>query len=156
MEHEIQMAVSDPVLPALFVIHEEMKKNNQKNQAIADAIVEASKKFNPKQFIFNSGDAASKFQRGITLRWSIVVGLAVLLTWGVAWYWSMRNDVEKARTIIIVSGNMGVLLQAAKKDESGDFFVDLTAAKGDSTQHFGEFRRLNAKTVRVYLGRGSR
>ena len=156
MEHEIQMAVSDPVLPALYVIHEEMKKNNQKNQAIASAILEASKKFNPKQFIFENGEAAAKFQRGITVRWSIIVGLAALLAWGAAWYWSMSNDVEKARTIIHVSRNMEVFLQAAKKDENGVFFVDLPAAKGDSTQHFVEYRRLNAKTVRVYLGKESR
>ena len=152
MEHEIQMAVSDPVLPALFVIHEEMKKNNQKNQAIADAILEASKKFNPKQFIFNSGDAASKFQRGITIRWSIIAGLAVLFALVAAWHWSMRNDVEKARTIIGVSRNMEVLLQTAKKDKNGAFYIDFTAARGDSIRHFTEYQKLNVKTVRVYLG----
>ena len=155
VEHGFDYPVNDPVLPALYAIHKDMQGNNQKNQAIADAILEASKKFNPKQFIFNSGDAASKFQRGITIRWSIMAGLVVLLAWAAAWHWSMSNDVDKARTIVGVSGNMGVLLQAAKKDESGDFFIDLTASKGDSTQHFVEYRRLNAKTVRVYLGRGS-
>ena|SRR5258706_1531076 len=156
VEHGFDYPVNDPVLPALYVIHKDMQRNNQKNQAIADAILEASKKFNPKQFIFNSSDAASKFQWGITIRWSIIAGLAVLLAWVAAWHWSMRNDVDKARTIIGVSGNIEVLLQAVKKDEIGDFFVDLTAAKGDSTQHFVKYRRLNAKTVRLYLGRESK
>src|SRR5258708_9109637 len=135
VEHGFDYPVNDPVLPALYVIHKDMQQNNQKNQAIADAILEASKKFNPKQFIFNSSDAASKFQRGITIRWSILTGLAVLLAWVAAWHWSMRNDVDKARTIIGVSGNMRVLLQAAKKDKSGVLFIDFTAARGDSIRH---------------------
>jgi hypothetical protein len=153
VEHGFDYPVNDPVLPALYVIHKDMQQNNQKNQAIADAILEASKKFNPKQFIFNSSDAASKFQRGITIRWSIIAGLAALIAWVAAWHWSMRNDVDKARTIIGVSGNVGVLLQAAKKDKSGAFFIDFTAARGDSIRHFTEYENLNGRTVRVYLGR---
>jgi len=153
VEHGFDYPVNDPVLPALYVIHKDMQRNSQKNQAIADAILEASKKFNPKQFIFNSSDAASKFQRGITIRWSIIAGLAALLAWVAAWHWSMRNDVHKARTIIGVSGNMGVLLQAAKKDKGGALFIDFTAARGDSIRQFTEYERLNGRTVRVYLGR---
>ena len=153
VEHGFDYPVNDPVLPALYVIHKDMQRNNQKNQAIADAILEASKKFNPKQFIFSSGDAASKFQRGITIRWSIIAGLAALLVWVAAWHWSMRNDVEKARTIISDSGNMGVLLRTAKKDKTGTFFIDFTASKRDSTRYFTEYQKLNAKTVRVYLGK---
>jgi len=153
VEHGFDYPVNDPVVPALYVIHKDMQRNNQKNQAIAEAILEASKKFNPKQIIFNSGNAASMFQRGITIRWSITAGLAVLLTWVATWYWSMRNDADKARTIISVSGNMGVLLQAAKKDNSGTFFIDFTASKGDSTRYFTEYQKLNVKTVRVYLGK---
>lgn len=153
VEHGFDYPVNDPVLPALYVIHKDMQQNNQKNQAIADAILEASKKFNPKQFIFNNSDAASKFQREITIRWSLIAGFVALLAWVAAWHWSMRNDVDKARTIISVSGNMGVLLQAVKKDNSGAFFIDFTAAKGDSIRYFTEYQELNAKTVRVYLGK---
>lgn len=153
VEHGFDYPVNDPVLPALYIIHKDMQRNNLKNQAIADAILEASKKFNPKQIIFSSGDAASKFQRGITIRWSIMVGLVVLLAWVAAGHWSMRNDVEKARTILGVSGNMEVLLHSAKKDKNGAFFIDFTSARGDSVRHFTEYEKLNGKTVRVYLGR---
>lgn len=156
MEHEIQIGVNDPVLPALYVIHEEMKKNTQKNQAIADAIRDASKKFNPKQFIFNNGDAAAEFQRGITRRWWIIGVILLLLIWGAALYWSKRNEVVEARTIINAARNLDVLLQAAKMAKSGEFYIDFTAPKGDSAQRFVEYKKLNSKTVRVYLGMKSK
>lgn len=153
VEHGIQLSVNDPVLPALYVIHKEMQLNNQKNQSIASVIQEASSKINPEQFIFHSGDAAWKFQQGVTLRWGIIGGLVVLLTWVAAWYWSMRNDIDKARTVIGVAGNMEELLKVAKADKSGNYFLDFTAATGDSIRHFTEYQKLNAKTVRVYLGK---
>ena len=153
VEYGIQLSVNDPVLPALYIIHKEMQLNNQKNQAIASVIQDASAKINPKQFIFHSGDAAYKFQQGITLRWSIIGGLVVLLAWVGGWYWSMRNEIDKARTVIGVAGKMSELLRAAKEDKSGTYFIDFTAAKGDSIRHFTEYQKLNAKTVRVYLGK---
>jgi hypothetical protein len=65
----------------------------------------------------------------------------------------MHNDVDKARAILSVAGNMGELLSSAKKDNRGTFFIDFNSAKGDSTRHFTEYRKLDANTVRVYLGR---
>lgn len=156
VEHGIELPVGDPVLPALYVIHKEMQKNNLENQAIASTIQEATRKFNPKQFIFNSAEAANKFQRGITIRWCLIGGLVVLFTWVAAWYWSVHKDVESARAIIQAAGNMGELLRTTRKDKSGVFFIDFTASKGDSTRHFTEYQKINSRTVRVYLGRESR
>ncbi len=156
VEHGIEFPVNDPVLPALYVIHKEMQLNNQQNQAIASAIREATSKINPKQFIFQSGEAARKFQSGVTLRWCFVGGLIMLLAYIGTWYWSMRKDVDKARTLIETAGNMSELLKAVRKDGNGTFFIDFTTSKGDSVRHFTEYQKLNAKTVRVYLGKESR
>lgn len=153
MEHEIQIGVSDPVLPALYVIHKEMKKSAQKNQAIADSIQEASKKFNPKQFIFNNGDAAEEFQRGITRRWGIVGLILLLFTWGADWYRSMSNEIVEAKNILDSSGNLRALLQSARMAKTGEFYIDFIAPKGDSARRFVEYKRVNSKTVRVYLGK---
>lgn len=82
--------------------------------------------------------------------------IAFLFTAVAIWYWSMATDVDSARNIIGSSGNMGELLKAMRKDKAGHYFIDLTAANGDSIQSFKEYRRLNATTVRVYMGKESR
>ena len=156
VEFGFQISPNDPVLPALYVIHNEMQLNNQRNAKIATLIQEAMSRINPKEFHFHTGEAASNFQRGITVRWSIIGFLVVSLAWVAAWFWSMHKDIDEAKTIVGVAGKMGVLLRAAKKDNKGTFFIDFTSAKGDSTRHFTEYQKLNAKTVRVYLGRESR
>jgi hypothetical protein len=155
-EFGFQISPNDPVLPALYVIHKEMQLNNQKNESIASLIQGALSRINPKEFHFHTGEAASKFQRGITFRWGIVGLLLVSIAWASAWFWSMRKELEKAQTIIGVAGNMEELFRAAKRDKDGAFFIEFTASKGDSTRHFTEYRKINAKTVRVYLGRESR
>ena len=65
----------------------------------------------------------------------------------------MVKDVDRARMIIEASGKANELLNFVEKDKSGYYFIDFTASKRDSIQSFREFRKLNAKTVRVYLGK---
>jgi ribosomal protein S6 len=72
------------------------------------------------------------------------------------WYWSLANNVDEAKTIIQTAGNMGELMKRVKKDNHGYYFIDFTAAKGDSIQRFKEFQKLDAKTVRIYLGKASK
>ena len=68
----------------------------------------------------------------------------------------MANDVDRARTIIGASDNISELLKRTRKNNDGSYFIDFIAAKGDSIQYFVEYERLSSKTVRVYLGRGTR
>jgi hypothetical protein len=154
-EYGFQFSPTDPVIPALYIIHKEMQLNSQSNKALALQVKEASSKINPKEFHFHCAGEAWKFQLAIAVKW-ILTGLIVLLFTAVAvWYWSMTKDIDKARTIIESSGEMGELLKAVTKDKAGYYFIDLTAAKGDSIRNFKEYRKLNPKTVRVYLGKES-
>jgi hypothetical protein len=144
---------SDATLPYLYAIHKEMELNNRTNKEIASLIQQALSKINPKEFKFYSGDAASKFQNGITLRWGIIGTLILLFFWIAAWHWSAVNDVHRAKVIIGATGKTAELLKCMKKDNEGFYYFDFSEAKGKSIQNFKEFERLDARTVRVYLGK---
>jgi hypothetical protein len=152
-EYGFHISPSDPIIPALYIIHKEMQLTTQSNRSLASLIKEASASINPKQYHFQYPGEAWKFQLGIALRWSLMGLSAALMAWVGIWYWSMVKDIEKARMIIEVSGPAGKLIKAMQKDESGYYFIDFTAPKGDTIQNFKEFRKLNPKTVRVYLGK---
>jgi len=151
-EYGFQFSPSDPVIPALFIIHKEMQLNNQNSNAIASQIREASSRINPKVFHFNSPGEAWKFQLGVAVKWLLSGVLALAFMGTGIWYWSMVNDVARAKAIIDASGQVGGFLSGAKKDQVG-YYVEFTAAKGDSIQPLTEFRKLDARTVRVYLGK---
>jgi hypothetical protein len=153
-EYGFQFSPSDPVIPALYIIHKEMQMNNQSNNALAAQIKEASLRISPRVFHFNSPGEAWKFQMGVAVKWLLSGALALAFIWIAAWYWSMVNDVGRAKTIIDSSGPVSGFLNGAKKDKVG-YYVEFTAAKGDSIQPFTEFRKLDARTVRVYLGKAS-
>ena len=155
-QYGFQYSPSDPAIPLLYIIHKEMQLNNQNNKAIASLVKEASSRINPKVFNFNSPGEAWKFQMGVAFKWILSGLLVLLLIWIAAWHWSMVNDVDRAKIIIEASGNAGELLKGVKKDDVGYYFIDFTAAKGDSIQPFKEFQKLDRKTVRVYLGKEPR
>ena len=154
-EHGIHFPPDDPVLPALYVIHKEMQLNNASNKAIASEVKGAAAKINPTVFNFNNGDAAYKFQVGIAVKYIMIGSLVLLFTVAGIWYWSMVNNVDQARSIIETSGIIGELMKRVKRDEEGFYVIDFTAAKGDSIQRFKEFLQLDAKTVRIVVGRES-
>jgi hypothetical protein len=155
-EYGFDFPPSDPVVPALYVIHKEMQFNNESNQAIASQVKEAASKINNTAFHFNSADAAFKFQLGIAVKW-MLIGILLLLFLVVSiWYWSLVNNVDEAKAIIQSAGNMGELIKRVKKDNEGYLFIDFIEAKGDSIQRFKEFEKLDAKTVRIYVGQESK
>lgn len=155
-EYGFQFSPNDPVIPALYVIHKEMQLNNQTNTTLAALIKETSSRINPKSFHFNSPGEAWNFQMGVVLKWTLSGSLALVLVAIAIWYWSMVNEVDRTKTIIETSGSVGELLEGVKKDKAGYYFIDFTAANGNSIQPFKEFQRLNKKTVRVYLGKERR
>ena len=155
-EYGFQFSPTDPVIPALYIIHKEMLLNIESNKALASQVKEASCRINPKEYHFHCAGEAWKFQLGIAFKW-LLIGLIVLLFTTVAvWYWGMVKDVDGARTIIGASGNMSELLKAVRKDKADQYFIDFTAAKGDSIRNFKEYQKLNANTVRIYLGKKPR
>lgn len=152
-EYGFHISPSDPIIPALYIIHKEMHHSIQSSKTLASLIKEASASINPTQYHFQYPGEAWKFQLGIALKWFLMGLIAVLLTSVGVWYWSMVKEIDKARMIIEASGPAGELVKAVQKDEDGYYFIDFTAPKGDSIRGFKEFRKLNVKTVRVYLGK---
>jgi hypothetical protein len=130
-----------------------MERNNQRNKEIASLIQEVSSKISPKEFNFYSGDAAERFQSGITRRWMFVGILSLILVWGAVMFLSMTNDLDRARIIIGSSRNVDELLKRVKKDDEGYYYFDFSAGNGNYIQNFKEFKKINTKTVRVYLGK---
>lgn len=155
-EYGIQFSPDDAIIPALYVIHKEMQLNNTTNKAIGAEVRDAAAKINPTVFQFNNGDAAYRFHVGIAVKYILIGSLVLLFTIAGIWYWSLVNKVDQAKTIIETSGNMGELVKRVKKHRDGYYFLDFTAAKADSIQHFREYQKLDAKTVRIYVGKESR
>ncbi len=155
-EYGFHFSPNDPVIPALYIIHKEMKLNTLNNKALSSQVKKAASQISPQVFHFNVAGEAWKFQIGSVFKW-IVSGLIVLLfTWLGVWCWSMASDVKKARSIIHGSDNVSELMKLAKQNNEGYYFIDFTIAKGDSIQHFKEYQKLNSQTVRVYLGKESK
>ncbi|CAN5389361.1 hypothetical protein BH10BAC4_BH10BAC4_07500 [soil metagenome] len=152
-EYGFHFSPDDPVIPALYIMHKEMQLNNQDNKAIASMITDASAKINPTVFHFISPGEAFRFQLGAALKWIIISVPILMLIWIGVWYWSMTSDVDKARVIIQATDKASELVKRARVDEQGHYFIDFTASSGDSVKHFREFRKLNTKTIRVYLGK---
>lgn len=152
-EYGFDIPLNDPVMPALYVIHKEMEQTNRSNKAIAAEVKDAASKINPTVFNFNNEDAAFKFQLGIAARWIMCGCIIALVTAIGAWHWSNVNKVEEADNIVQNSGKLGELLKLVKKDDDDFYFIDFTAAKTDSIVFLKEFRKMDAKTVRVYLAR---
>ncbi len=152
-EHGFNIPVNDPIIPALYTIHKEMQLNNESNKALASQVREAASRIKPTVINFNSESAAFKFQVGIAVKWILIGALVLIFIVIAIWQWSRVNDVDQARTIIQTSGNIGELMRRVKKDNEGYYFLDFTLAKGDSIQHFKEYRKLDAKTVRIYVGK---
>lgn len=152
-EYGFHFPPNDPVIPALYIMHKEMQLNNKNNNSIASLVKEASARINPKVFQFNSPGEAWKFQMGVTFRWVLGGFIVLILVWTGIWFWSNVNDVGRAKTIIAASGNLSELVKHLQKNDNGYYFIDFTAAKGDSVQSFKEYQKLSSKTVRVYLGK---
>jgi hypothetical protein len=84
----------------------------------------------------------------------MVFGLLLLMLGGlITWYWSMANDINQARAIVRSTTYVGELIGRTQKDKDGCYFIDFTAAKGDSIIFLKEFKKINPRTVRVYLGK---
>jgi hypothetical protein len=148
-----QFSANDPVLPAIFIIHKEMQQCHESNRIIAQRIAEASSRISPKVFHFNHGGEAWKFQLAIAFKWILCGGLILVAISIGIWYWSLSNDIDRARTIINTYDNLNQMAVRAEKNNKGSYFIDLSEARGDSVQHFHEYLRIDKKTIRVFLGR---
>jgi hypothetical protein len=152
-EYGFDIPLNDPVMPALYIIHKEMELTNQSNKAIASEVKRAASKINPTVFNFNNEDAAFKFQMGIGVKW-FLYGCVIAVIAGIgAWHWSNVNKVEEAENIVQNSGKLGEMLRLVKRDNEGFYIIDFTAAKADSVEFLKEFRKMDEKTVRIYLAR---
>ena len=151
-EYGFQFSTHDPVVPALFTIHKEVETLRQSNGELTSRVEAATANVSPVAFHFHYKGEAWKFQMGITIKW-ISFGLLIALFSTIAvWYWSMQLDVTHLR---LMNETFPITAELNKRvmKQDGFYFIDFTAAKGDSVQSFTEFRKLKPNTVRVYLGR---
>lgn len=152
-EYGIFISPDDPVIPALYIIYRHTQSTHDNNKLLASQIREALSKSNPREFHFHHPGEAWKFQLAAAFKWAIG-GFAILIFISIgSWHWSKANDVKAAKAILQASGNMGILFQRVQKNNKGAFFIDFTAAAGDSIRHFMEYEKVNKKTIRIYLGK---
>lgn len=152
-EHGFEFSPTDPVLPAIYVMHKEMQLCIEANKLIAERVDKAAAKINPRAFHFNHAGEAWKFQLAIALKWILCGGLILVgISIGI-WRWSLYKDIDRARTIIHAYDNLSQLAAHTEKNGNGSYFIELSEDKGDSVQHFREYVRIDNKTIRVFLGK---
>lgn len=152
-KYGFHFTTTDPTTPIMFVIHKELQECLEANKALVGEVKNAASKINPEIFQFNTHGEARGFQVGRGLKW-LIISIPVLVFFVIAaWWYRMANDVHQASFIIDNSANIHELVKRVKKID--DFYViDFTAAQKDSITPYVEFRRVDTKTVRVYLGKG--
>ncbi|MBL0741068.1 hypothetical protein [Chryseolinea lacunae] len=151
-QYGFRFSENDPVLPALYIIHKEMQSNIETNQKIVSQIDQASSRISPKVFHFNCEGESWKFQLAIAVKWMIWTGLGMASVSLGIWYWSLRADINEARKIINAHDRISQLATRAKKDNLGNLVIDFTEAKGDSAKRFWEYRRVDKRTIRLFIG----
>jgi hypothetical protein len=68
------------------------------------------------------------------------------------WYWSIRNDIDRAKNIIDAHDRISQLAIRSKNDGKGHLIIDFTEAKGDSVKRFWEYSRIDKRTIRIVIG----
>jgi len=151
-KYGFHFTTTDPTSPIIYVIHKELEACLDSNKAIVEEVKNASSKINPQVFEFKAQGEAKGFQVGIGLKWLILsIPILVFCTIGVWWY-RMAQEVRQAELIIENSNNIRQLSKRIRKIDDV-YVIDFTAAQKDSIMPYREYRKLDSKTVRVYLGK---
>jgi hypothetical protein len=144
-QYGIQFSPTDPVIPALFVIHKEMQLNKKGNEQLAEMVKEVSAKIKPQEFHFNREGEAWGFQMGAAFKW-ILMGLLIVILFLIgSWYWNLSVDIRNADQTIKSSEEIRSLINRVQNDK-GHYFIDFSST---------EFKRLNSKNVRLILHKKS-
>lgn len=154
-EYGILISPDDPVIPALYIFYRHTNSLHESNQALVSQVQSVLSKVRPKEFHFHHPGEAWKFQLAAAVKWAIGGLVVIILSVLGIWQWSRSNDVEAANTVLQSAGNMSILFDRIRRNESGIYYLDFTAASGDSVRYFSEYQRLNKKTVRIYMGSDS-
>ena len=152
-EYGFQFNANDPVIPALYIIHREMLRNNQRNEALSNQVKEATAKLKSKSFNFNVPGESWKYQAGIALKWFVLSSCACVVAALAMWRWSISDEVARAREIINRANLLEAFLLRMHVDKKGFYYLDFKEAGRDSVALRSEYEKISSKTVRVYLGR---
>ncbi len=150
-EYGYQIAPLDPLMPVLYIHHKQMQSNSQLSEASVNRLNDAISKVNPQSFHFNHSGEAWEFQWGITFRWIVAGVLIVIGSYSGVWFYSVYSDVNKAREIINQSTVTSELVKRIEVDNQGQYFIDFLATDQKLPQALIEYKRINSKTVRIYL-----
>lgn len=145
---------TDPVMPALFVIHKEMSSTRIGNERLIGTITEAVKKLNVEGHRIATPGEAWKFQIAASVKWialSISTMMIMLVLFAII---KANKKVEQAEKILdaspAVSSNF---LKNVMKDSEGFYYLEFSEATGSKVKYFVEYDKVGNGKVRVYLGK---
>lgn len=153
-EYGFSFPPSDPVIPALYVIHRELMTTKKSNEGIVQQIKEAALKVNPTIYSFSHPGEAWKFQMAQGVKWVLVATIFLISSWG--WYLSIMvsGRIEEAKvTMNYLSRIEKNLLPLIRKDKEGFLFLEFSKPTGDTIRSFTEYNKLTNNKIRVYLGK---
>ncbi|MBS1681673.1 MAG: hypothetical protein JST48_08170 [Bacteroidetes bacterium] len=153
-DYGFEISQSDPVLPALYLVHRELTDNKIGNEEVAKTLKIVLEKLNPTVYNFNGYGEAWKFKMAESMRWlfaglSIVLAIFACLIW-----WRQNNDVSRAREIISASSGVHrLLMMATERNENGFIYIELSKAKGRFVENFTQYHEIKTDTIRIYFGK---
>jgi hypothetical protein len=153
-EYGFRFPPSDPVLPALYVIHREMESTKKVSEGVIKQLNELIKNMKPTVYAFNQPGEAWKFQMAQGIKWFIIISGFFLASWG--WYVSLlaSGRIEQAKIVLDYLPRIEKeLLPLIRKDDEGFLFLEFNKPNRNEIMNFTEFEKLPNGKVRVYLGK---
>ncbi len=153
-EYGFNFPPTDPVLPALYVIHRQMMAARKSNETLAEQFKDATKSLAPVVYNFSQPGEGWKFQAAASIRWAVGGLSLVAISWIAFVWWQARNDHANAKLIIDSASVIeSTLMQSAKRDSDGYLYLEFTEATGNKIKNFTEYDEIAHGKVRVYLGK---
>jgi hypothetical protein len=152
-EYGFDFPPTDPVIPALYVMHREMMANRKSNEAIATSLQGMAKNIKPTVYNFSQPGEAWKFQIAQGLKWFLVVCGFIVSAWG--WYFVLdaNGDIDAARSVLKHSTSLTKeLLPLVQKDTEGFLYLEFDKPQSTQVANFTQYDQLPNGKVRVYLG----
>lgn len=145
---------TDPVMPALFIIHKEMSSAKVGNERLTATITEAVKKLNVESHRIAPPGEAWKSHLAASVKWIALSISMMLIMFILLAIIETDEKVEQAEKILEASPAVSAnFLKNVLKDSEGFYYLEFSEATGSRVKYFVEYDKVGNGKVRVYLGK---
>lgn len=152
-KYGFDISPTDPVVPILYIIHDDIKNYEQLNMSIAKQLNETTQRISPQAYNFYSTDAAKSFSIGITLKWIYICITVIIVLLLFKWWWNDYHQLKKAKQIVEKIEPVYIkLFSNMKIDSEGYYYLTFNKPlEKNSIKLLTEYDLDKKGTVKVYL-----